>query len=319
MFEQAFRSRTLRFYSDQVERMNKIMPKLLMNPAPLDAMVQRDSRLSSRQDALEQLELEHLEFACAAKILKFGQTIVMPSEQANVFQSVSRSYTESLEYRLPFEQVILQFTKPVDCMLGGQPDQLVAILLWQCVPSEEEYRDAIARTQTKKSLWQSRLTASRPPTPGESYLNTILPIFSDLNTRKITWYSDDEEAMFEQSSDNDLVDSWLAIKNLAIACIGYINCENIYLHKEEIPYKINRKRERQGKNVLEPYYVCRIRGVNYDSNGNATGEGTHHGHIYDVRGHFRKLPSGRTKWIRPHKRGLQSGGPYIPKTYVVAK
>ena len=69
---------------------------------------------------------------------------------------------------------------------------------------------------------------------------------------------------------------------------------------------------------LEPYYVCRIRGVQYDSAGNPAGEGSKHGIRYDVRGHFRRMTNGKTTWVRAHQRGL-ANELYIPKTYVVDK
>ena len=64
--------------------------------------------------------------------------------------------------------------------------------------------------------------------------------------------------------------------------------------------------------------MCRIRGVQYDSEGYEKGAGVKHGIRYDVRGHFRRLETGKTIWVRPHQRGLQNEL-YVPKTYVVAK
>ena len=93
--------------------------------------------------------------------------------------------------------------------------------------------------------------------------------------------------------------------------------KNVYLEKQgEVPEAVNRKREAKGKSRLEPYYVCRIKGVQYDSH--ATGEGAKHGIRYDVRGHFRRLDTGKTIWVRSHQRGL-ANELYVPKVYKVEK
>jgi hypothetical protein len=147
-------------------------------------------------------------------------------------------------------------------------------------------------------------------------INQLLMVFGDLNVRKLTWASGKNEAFEIIQATDELAKSWSQVKNLAIACIGYINCENIYLHREgDVPEAINAKRERKGKSRLEPYYTCRIRGVNYDGPVNK-GSGVEHGFRYDVRGHFRRMDNGKTTWVRPHQRGLKHEL-YIPKVYTV--
>jgi hypothetical protein len=104
-------------------------------------------------------------------------------------------------------------------------------------------------------------------------------------------------------------------KNLAIACIGYINCRNIRLvQKGNTDISANRKRAKKGKRILEPYYVCEIQGVRYDSVGRETGR--HVSFRFDVRGFYRRLRSGQTVWVRPHQRGLAHDR-YLPKDYKV--
>lgn len=251
-----------------------------------------------------------------ASCLDTAQTILFSSEQAQVFLGISKTYGDVLDYRLPFENVFIQLTSPVafefdDSILLN----LEYVALAQHVIDNEvlkegnlvffanvEGEDRALEFDTDESLFVNvayfvtRREAGRRPV-----------IF------KIMWYAGAYNSLLEDGPGASI------FKPLAIACIGYINCENIYLHKEgEVPDKVNRKREREGKKILEPYYVCRIRGVQYDSNGEPIGEGTHHGFRYDVRGHFRKLTNGKTTWVRPHQRGLQNEL-YIPKTYVVEK
>lgn len=216
-------------------------------------------------------------------------TIVFPSQQAEVFRDIASKYSETLEYQLPFRYVFLQFTNSITVTVPEKGElQLSCLLLIQDSEKESIAFAWFDDTKSNQCLMLTQIWdtgTSQSLIPGD-----------DLNVERAR----------------------LTIQSLSIACIGFINCENIYLHREEgAPEAVNRKRAKQGKKILEPYYLCRIRGVQYDSNGHAIGEGTQHGFIYDVRGHFRKLTSGKTIWVRPHQRRLHSGGPYIPKTYIV--
>lgn len=229
----------------------------------------------------------------AADLLTKGQTIIFSGKQAEVFRGLAAGYTDTLDYRLPFPLAFLQFDIPVNVRVPHKGNlRLSSLFLIQFYDKSE----------------------------GDGALNMAHAWFTEPGSGKdvmmtFRWMGLD----LPMAKDQETLEGTLTVQALAIACIGYINCENIYLHKEgEVPAKVNRKREQQGKKILEPYYVCRIRGVQYDSNGEPTGQGTHHGFRYDVRGHFRRLDSGKTTWVRPHQRGLQNEL-YIPKTYVVEK
>ena len=79
-----------------------------------------------------------------------------------------------------------------------------------------------------------------------------------------------------------------------------------------MPEKVNRKRAREGKKVLEDFYLCRIRKTKGETH--ETGQGSTHGYRYDVMGHFRRLPDGRLTWVRAHQRGVEHEL-YKPKVY----
>jgi hypothetical protein len=281
---------------------------LLNSDLPVD-MGMRTWRARSGQDEHQTLLDDSIS---GYKQIELSQTIIFGSEQAHVFKDLAESYTESLDYRLPFPHTFIQFTSPLSWTLENTTLDLLGICLSQyAFDSDFEVKT--------DSTGRGNLAFLDPESEKDTAtLNHLTAILNHeeggIGGYWLSW----------KSAGRDM---WLArgckgsdeLKNLAIACIGYINCENIYLHKEGgAPEAVNRKRERQGKKILEPYYVCRIKGVQYDSNGNATGEGTHHGFRYDVRGHFRKLSSGKTTWVRPHQRGIQNEL-YIPKTYVVTK
>ena len=254
----------------------------------------------------------------ARDIAEKAKTIIFSVEQAKIFTALSGSYTESLEYTLPYQNLFLQFSAPIvlNRPIGGCKFA-TGLLLGQHVVTKEQR--VVANSEANHYTRMLGLD-EREIVPINSYAvkNHCYAVLESGNVFQATWeYKPEGTECFE--TDPEMVNEQTYYRNLAIACIGYINCENIYLLQEGgAPDKVNRKRAQQGKKILEPYYVCRIRGVQYDSNGQPTGEGTHHGFRYDVRGHFRKLTSGKTTWVRPHQRGLQNEL-YIPKTYVVEK
>lgn len=225
-----------------------------------------------------------------------SQTIVFDGKQAQIFKDATQNYTDTLDYKLPFECVFLQFTQPVDLEIRNNYNE-------QCRDVEALI---LAQSDNGAGLFRNFAFAIYRSPIGNGYL----PLF-------IQWASDGTELHFDDNEPEEMRQAIKAIERLAISCIGFINCLNVDLEKiEGASEAINRKREQKGKSRLEPYYICKIKGGEHDSVG-ATGTGSKHDHIYDVRGHFRKLTSGKTIWVRPHLRGIHSGGLYIPKTYVV--
>ena len=268
------------------------------------------------------IEIDMVRFADNYTTAKKSKVVLFDSEQVYVFFELINQgkFLPSIEYRLPFTDTWIQFTQPIAI---DSPDDygntLRAMCLSQVAVTKEMYTDAV-----KKNAESDELFGARPlkfvdvdwEKTDEAIVNNIRLIFSDDESDKILWTSESDRMIYiEDDIPADLMGWREKLRRLAAACIAYINCENVYLHKEgEVDEKINRKREKKGKSRLEPYYVCRIRGVNYDSV--ATGEGAKHGIRYDVRGHFRRLADGRTTWVRPHQRGLVNEL-YVPKTYKV--
>ena len=319
MIERGLRKKLADRYNFATTKMARFMLLAMKNPAMFDEVIRKSNgALQTRDEAMAELDFENDELQDAQVILRDGKVISFAKEQAEVFMGVSKDYADSLDYRLPFPHVMLQFSEPLKMMLGSERELLVAVLLAQVEFTEENFREARRMLKLKKHLYNSKLEMPESYEDGVVG-NAAIAVFADLNVRKLSWHSGKRVRFFQSHEDATIMGGWEKIRNLAIACIGYINCENIYLHKEgEVPDAVNRKRAKQGKKVLEPYYTCRIRGVQYDSNGEPTGEGAHHGFRYDVRGHFRKLTTGKTTWVRPHQRGLQHEL-YVPKTYVVEK
>ena len=61
----------------------------------------------------------------------------------------------------------------------------------------------------------------------------------------------------------------------------------------------------KGKSPLPDYYICRLaKGRRYATEGEPTGK--YVSFRFDVVGHFRRQPDGRTIWVRPHQRGCST-------------
>lgn len=219
-----------------------------------------------------------------------SQVIVFDCEQIKVFWELicKGEFSPALDYKLPFENTWIQFS------------------------------DAVVLDRDDTEAWPDLGNTAILLTQQDSGFNQIVLIHEEHDDELLAWNSSN----LEDVSELGVVHGATVAERyrlLAAACVAYINCENIYLQKEgEVSEAINAKRQRKGKSKLEPYYVCRIRGVQYDSNGYEKGAGIKHGIRYDVRGHFRHLDTGKTIWVRPHQRGLQNEL-YVPKTYVVAR
>lgn len=229
-------------------------------------------------------------------VLMHAQTILFPAEQAAVFTELSEQYTETLDYRLPFDQVLIEFMQPVK--VHGQ--DLLGIALSQ----DTFNRDDFNRFAAERNM----VVDDAATLPDNAELHVAIGVFADTMSRT-TWQVSNRQSLFDASAD-------ATVKNLAIACIGFINCENITLERQVADAKVNRKRAAKGKRQIEDYYLCRIRGVQYGAGGSGEATGRSVGFRFDVRGHFRRLATGRTTWVRAHQRGVEHEL-YRPKTYRV--
>lgn len=227
-------------------------------------------------------------------ILLHAKTIFFPALQAQVFATLSHEYTDKLRYSLPFSEILLQFSEPVE--VSGR--KLIGIALSADVWDQADYE--------KFSSLHTIDAPTKPVLPDQTELHQAIGVFEDGYT-KAMWQVHNREMVFDADAD-------AVIKNLAIACIGYINCENVTLQANQaVDDRANRKRITNGKAPLLPIYVCRLRGAQYDSAGSGQ-SGRHVGFRFDVRGHFRRLADGRTTWVSPHQRGL-ANELYVPKVY----
>ncbi len=311
------------------QRILKMATDNYSNALTVHRMAMRNNHETVRRGeqvvTLEELEIDITFCAVLAMRARESKTILFPVEQVSVFAGLLKNkQIIALDYNLPFKSVLLEFTEPVEVVGFGGKKRATGFLLEQMEETEQGFNQMVERVRKADRLFQFSDSHIKQIdwSKGEKVtINEMVVCYEDeSSSNQISWNSH-EPFGFDTGEDwdTDKLTAADRFKKLAIACVGYINCENVYLQREgDVSDAINAKRERKGKSRLEPYYVCRIRGVQYDSAGNPTGEGAKHGIRYDVRGHFRRMTDGKTTWVRPHQRGL-ANELYIPKTYVVDK
>lgn len=245
-----------------------------------------------------------------------SKVILFSAEQARVFDEASKDYSDALEYKLPFPRTLLYF----DESIVVANEKVYGFLLDQFVVNDDNKAALLQEHERLQKLGIDIKNAKSPflSSPDGTVVNAIVVILENYKAELYEWQqgSFDEFLFMGNTIDNLATQA----RKLAICCIGFINLkETVYLQETGgVPESVNAKRAQKGKTLVEPYYLCRIHGVNY-GNTNSVGGGTHHGFRYDVRGHFRYYKAtGLVKWIRPHQRGLQNEL-YIPKTYKVDK
>jgi len=225
-----------------------------------------------------------------AQDIESSKTIVFSKEQAMVFVdfALKKKVNIDLPYRIPYSSVLIQFDNLIDLDVV-YPDSTVARSerLGGILLTQDEFQDCKA-----------------------------VMIFSDFSWFSATWEVDSENWGFRHDTScmpKPMEDFLIC---LSWALVLFITSENVILERQSIPLPQSVKSKEKTK--TRDYYVCRIRGVQYDSQGYEKGAGVKHGIRYDVRGHFRHLATGKTTWVRAHQRGLQNEL-YVPKTYLVDK
>lgn len=225
------------------------------------------------ESGIQEIVRGHESNALAAAM---SQVVVFDAEQVMVFWNLIRShnFVPSIEYRLPFENVWIQFSRPVSLL--SLSDEVAiehdlrkifespALLLSQSHITQSDVLRAVYRQSDRLKTpvddvasfvnedWENRSSGT---------INTVRVIDREMDCEYIHWEDVDPDNMFISTNchPEDVRDA-MRYRLLAAACIQYINCENVYLEKQgEVSEAVNRKREAKGKSRLEPYYVCRIR------------------------------------------------------------
>lgn len=243
------------------------------------------------------------DFRVAAHIAADAQTILFDSDQALALRPALERFAEEVDYRLPFANVILQFTQPIPETVFFAEERPLAEIVGQQIP------DTAGDTVLCLLLHQH--------TDNGETVNQAVAYFHSTAVNRVMW-AGDSLRYYPDADPSDLSRANKErLRALAVACIAYINCINLMLERHEPDERVNRKRAAKGKRVLQPYYTVVVRPEYRQEGDGAGGQGSKHGHRYDVRGHFRRAGE-RLTWVRPHQRGL-SHTEYIPAVRRVGK
>jgi len=264
-----------------------------------ERLSQQPSRVTVKVD-------DHLDTLATLHMLEGAQIVVFSTEQALALLPAIRRFEEHMDFHLPFPSIMFQFSAPIpetDVLVQerDEPDRILAIIVSQ---TDSGINNA--------AVWFESSAVNRAQWENES----VSPLRIDPRSIETEW---DSTILI---ADN-LTPAEVKIRNkeivrlLAVAMVAYINCENITLERQAVEEKINRKRARQGKRILEDFYTCRIAHDRYETAG-APGTGRAVGFRFDVRGHFRRWTDRVVTGVRSHQRGLVHEM-YKPKVYEVGK
>lgn len=250
---------------------------------------------------------DHVDIIATLRALESddAKTIIVPTEQALALLPAAKRFEEHLDFHLPFACCVFQFDQPIpeEKMLHREreeADEVMALVVVQ-------YEGVNSATAWFKSTAVNRVAWDNAPTSDFRFSPTAFEIMEDESDVLLGVSLTPAEVKMRNKE---------TLRLLACAIVAYINCENVTIEKgEDVPEKVNRKREKEGKRRIDPYYVVKIRHEKVESGG-GTGTGTKHSFRYDVRGHFRRMADGKLTWVRAHQRGL-SHEFYVPNVYKV--
>ena len=56
-------------------------------------------------------------------------------------------------------------------------------------------------------------------------------------------------------TDRTFAENKRTLRNLAVACVAYLSCINLALEQQAEPAKVQKRRQREGKPPILPYYT----------------------------------------------------------------
>lgn len=258
------------------------------------------------------MQVDHIDLLATKAIVADAQVILFSAEQALALRPALQRFAEALEYRLPFPSILIQFSQPIPETAFFEPEISDA-------PESEAYLENLGLAEGDKIC---AIALDQQEDSRGKLLNNAVAWFASTAVNRAAWENRPDahlriNRLVTQDPQGDIrTRNKRALQLWAIALVAYLNCENITLVRQVVDDKVNRKRARTGKQLLEPYYFCQIRDDRPATGVKLRESDISHSFRYDVRGHFRRLPDGRLTWVRPHQRGLEHAF-YRPKAYQV--
>jgi hypothetical protein len=167
------------------------------------------------------------DFEIAALIAAEAHTVLFRTDQVLALRPALERFAESVEYRLPFENVILQFDRPV-------PEALFFEI-------EHAYQQDPAVLTETLHLWeQAGLTLHGwTPADGDGVVallltqseidgvlhNQAVAFFASTAVNRVHWKGGD--LTWLPHTDRTYAENKRTLRNLAVACVAYLTCVNL--------------------------------------------------------------------------------------------
>lgn len=248
----------------------------IVGVAELKGMPPQQMYKSLVQDTIDFLQLQSQ--------ANVAQTVIFSAEQALALRPALDRFQEQPELRFPFPFMILQFDRPIKeneffaqeegHWTNADKDSILAVV---CSQDEDRFMCTafFASNEIQAVKWEG------PSLDFERYIREKSPSWDTARQNK------------------------RQLQLLVMACMHYLNCENVVLEQVAADPKTNRKRESKGKRPLPDYYVVKVTKTKYENTPAVESTGRHVSFMFSVRGHFRRLQSGKVIWVRDHHRGVK--------------
>lgn len=294
----------------------------LDDPLHLENFFDRD-RMMLTLDPIAKLGYpEAVDFAVLFMITVSAKTFLFDTEQIKLFMRAIDKKVPPRTVEPPFPSIVVQFTEPIpegvftsgsytwsayqDNMDRSTGDLITGFV----VAFPTAYVGASTEAMAKVVRAEGQADA----------INVILFYESgELNRAALPMDGDGSalEKYTEGKATEETKRDKQRICNLAMLVLSYLNSPNIEVQKVEAHPNIQRRRQKDGKPPIEPYYVSRASKKSYVRLAERSEpSGRHVGFRFDVAGHFRHYKDGKTVWVLPHQRGLEHDR-YVPKIYRV--
>jgi hypothetical protein len=298
-----------------------------------DKVILEEGILASRKgDTAEErrLHAEYLDFTATVEILKNSQTIIFPTDvMLDLFHHIDRIDTNR-SLLLPFPFTAVQFTHAIS---EAEIMPYIEMNDWQAAdPSRKDAVEGLLLADPSQDPeWKRELVKLKDPAQREReaaifninfccwFRSTSISRVAFSPISKNAQGRERERITYDNIGDlnEEQIQNKERLIKLGYAIALFLAADNVTIQKTVQDPAVQRKRIAKGKRPLSEYHTVRIEKVVLAGEVSPQGQGTAHGHMYPVRGHFRTYhygPKGleqpqdsRRVWVHSHFRGVNHG------------
>lgn len=302
----------------------KLIRDEIMAVVEAEEMLRKSMNLKKFENDVE-FQIVVADIGATGAIARKAETIILSSDVFMQLVNTSSKIDLRNEFLLPYPNLIVQLTEPIlEKHIMPYPEQV----------SQVKYLPGNVQ-MVPKTVKDDRISAVLLHNPFQDPANLVKNDvfqsalwFTSLSMDRSGWILDRMERtptlVFSKLVKNQVTSrhyaNKLKIVQIAYALSLFLNAPNVYTQRQIPNKKINDKRQKKGKAPIPEYHTVYIKKIHVEYESKK-GTGTSHGHMYPVRGHFRKYKHlDKPVWIPNHYRGLQHGEQSLKKeVYKVRK